>query len=66
MTDENNNTSEPMYTGVDETAQASKESQHQAQPFIDLPSRWDRWEPLAEVIATIILALATLATAWSG
>jgi len=34
--------------------------------FIDLPSRWDRWEPLAEVIATILLALATLATAWSG
>lgn len=35
-------------------------------PFIDLPSRYDRWEPLAEVIATILLALATLATAWSG
>ena len=35
-------------------------------PYIDLPSRWDRWEPLAEVIATIVLAFATLATAWSG
>jgi hypothetical protein len=34
--------------------------------MIDLPSRFDRWEPLVEVIATIILALATLATAWSG
>lgn len=34
--------------------------------MIDLPSRFDRWEPLAEVLATIILALATLATAWSG
>lgn len=35
-------------------------------PYIDLPSRWDRWEPAAEVIATIVLAFATLATAWSG
>lgn len=34
--------------------------------FIDLPTRWDRWEPLAELIATIVLAFATLATAWSG
>lgn len=35
-------------------------------PFIDLPSRFDRWEPLAEVIVTLVLALATVATAWSG
>jgi hypothetical protein len=35
-------------------------------PFIDLPTRFDRWEPLAEVIATLVLALATVATAWSG
>jgi hypothetical protein len=34
--------------------------------MIDLPHRWDRFEPLAEIIATIILAVATLATAWSG
>lgn len=34
--------------------------------FIDLPSRWDRFEPLAELVATILLAVATLATAWSG
>ena len=34
--------------------------------YIDLPTRFDRWEPLAEVIATIVLACATLATAWSG
>ena len=34
--------------------------------MIDLPQRWDRFEPLAEIIATIILAVATLATAWSG
>ena len=35
-------------------------------PYIDLPTRFDRFEPLAEVVATIVLALATLATAWSG
>ena len=35
-------------------------------PYIDLPERFDRWEPLAEVIVTIVLAFATLATAWSG
>jgi hypothetical protein len=35
-------------------------------PYIDLPTRFDRWEPLAEVIATFVLALATVATAWSG
>ena len=35
-------------------------------PYIDLPTRFDRWEPAAEVIATIVLAFATLATAWSG
>lgn len=34
--------------------------------FIDLPTRFDRWEPLAEVIVTVVLAFATLATAWSG
>ena len=35
-------------------------------PYIDLPTRFDRREPLAEVIATLVLALATVATAWSG
>jgi hypothetical protein len=35
-------------------------------PYIDLPTRFDRWEPLAEIIATIVIAFATLATAWSG
>ena len=34
--------------------------------MIDLPHRWDRFEPIAEIVATIILAAATLATAWSG
>jgi len=66
MTDELKNTTETNHAGMDETPQASEQDQHQAGPFIDLPSRWDRWEPLAEVIATLILALATLATAWSG
>jgi hypothetical protein len=62
MTNVTHNTSESKHDGSGE----SSEAQYQAQPFIDLPSRWDRWEPLAEMIATIILALATLATAWSG
>ena len=66
MTDEPHNTTESNHTGVDKTAQVSEEAQHQTQSFIDLPSKWDRWEPLAEVIATVILAVATLAVAWSG
>jgi hypothetical protein len=41
-------------------------SQTEKTSFIDLPSRFDKWEPLAEVIATVVLAFATLATAWSG
>ena len=66
MTDEPNNTTQSNQAGTDESTQASNLTQHQSKSFIDLPSRWDRWEPLAEVIATVILALATLATAWSG
>jgi hypothetical protein len=66
MTDDAHNTTKTNDNGVDDTTQASAEAQYQVQPFIDLPSRWDRWEPLAEVIATVILAFATLATAWSG
>ena len=66
MTDEPNNTTISNQAGADESAQASEVTQQQSQSFIDLPSRWDRWEPLAEVIATVILAVATLATAWSG
>lgn len=42
------------------------ESRQAMTPYIDLPTRFDRWEPAAEVIATIVLAIATLATAWSG
>jgi hypothetical protein len=66
MSNDAQNTTESSHTGAEEAAPASQQSQYQAQPFIDLPSRWDRWEPLAEVIATLVLALATLATAWSG
>lgn len=51
---------------IDEPQDRSEGTKQQRQSFIDLPSRWDRWEPLAEFIATIILAMATLATAWSG
>lgn len=43
-----------------------KPSQEEMTPYIDLPTRFDRWEPLAEVIATLVIALATVITAWSG
>jgi hypothetical protein len=39
---------------------------NQKRGMIDLPHRFDKYEPVAEVIAIIILAFATLATAWSG
>lgn len=50
------------------TASADPQSEVNPEPqgMIDLPSRLDRFEPLAEIFATIILAIATLATAWSG
>jgi len=54
---------------MDEENKTIKEpkSQHdEMTPYIDLPTRYDRWEPVAEVIATLVLAFATLATAWSG
>ena len=66
MTKDTHDRTAASHTGADETAPASEEAQYQAQHFIDLPSRWDRWEPLAEIIATVILAVATVATAWSG
>lgn len=47
-------------TGTD-TAQT-----HEQQGFVDLPSRYDRWEPLAELIATAVLAIAMLTATWSG
>jgi len=66
MADNAQGTTGSSHTEVNETTQVGQEVTYEGQPFIDLPSRWDRWEPLAEMIATIILAFATLATAWSG
>jgi hypothetical protein len=66
MNAEPNRSTEMNQAEAVEAPQASAEAQQQRGSFIDLPSRWDRWEPLAEIIATILLALATLATAWSG
>ena len=66
MTNDTYDSTEQSRTGADEAALVSTEAQYQTGTFIDLPSRWDRWEPLAEIIATLVLALATLATAWSG
>jgi len=48
------------------TTTEEKSQQGGMTPYIDLPTRFDRWEPLAEVIVTFALALATVATAWSG
>lgn len=48
------------------TAKEQSPQQAGMTPYIDLPTRFDRWEPMAEVIATLVLALATIATAWSG
>ena len=49
-----------------ENEEASQKQEVSTTPYIDLPTRFDRWEPLAEVIVTVVLAFATLATAWSG
>jgi len=49
-----------------ETTTKQEETAATMTPYIDLPTRFDRWEPIAEVIVTIVLAFATLATAWSG
>ena len=48
------------------TTTEEKSQQGGMTPYIDLPTRFDRWEPLAEMIVTFALALATVATAWSG
>ena len=51
---------------MSENEETSQKQEVSTTPFIDLPTRFDRWEPLAEVIVTVVLAFATLATAWSG
>ena len=50
----------------EETSHKQEANPQTTTPYIDLPTRFDRWEPLAEVIVTVVLAFATLATAWSG
>jgi hypothetical protein len=57
---------EKNMTGNGETTDKGEQTAATSTPYIDLPSRFDRWEPLAEVIVTVVLAFATLATAWSG
>jgi hypothetical protein len=49
-----------------ENEETSQKQEVSSSPYIDLPTRFDRWEPLAEVFVTVVLAFATLATAWSG
>jgi hypothetical protein len=49
-----------------ETTTKQEETAATMSPYIDLPTRFDQWEPLAEVVATLALAIATVATAWSG
>lgn len=56
-------------TDLDQNRQAVEPQpnvQNQKRGIIDLPQRFDRYEPLAEILAIVILAAATLATAWSG
>jgi hypothetical protein len=66
MAEKNQSSRESDRASTDNAAQVGEQARYQARSLIDLPSRWDRWEPLAEIIATVVLALATLATAWSG
>jgi hypothetical protein len=49
-----------------ETRTKQEETAATMTPYIDLPTRFDRWEPAAEVVVTFVLAIATVATAWSG
>jgi len=66
MVAEKNSTTQQEPLDVNNKPQDVKQQAPTSTPFIDLPTKYDRWEPLAEIIATIILAFATLATAWSG
>ncbi|MEA3440869.1 MAG: hypothetical protein U9R58_11350 [Chloroflexota bacterium] len=53
-------------TENNQATQNPQELKDKRQPFLDLPTRYDSWEPWVEFIATFVLALATVATAWSG
>lgn len=65
MSKNDNAQTEPVQAGTEPSSEHYAEAPERTS-FIDLPSRWDRYEPLAEIIATVLLAVATLATAWSG
>ncbi len=56
----------PPEDGEERVKDHQQTPQQSSEYMIDLPSRFDRWEPLVEIIATLILALATLSIAWSG
>jgi hypothetical protein len=49
-----------------QTLQPQPDGENHKRGMIDLPHRFDKYEPVAEIFAIIILAFATLATAWSG
>lgn len=66
MMDEKTSTSEQIPTEAKIEESGFIDQQPTSRAMIDLPTKYDRWEPLAEVIATILLAFATLMTAWSG
>lgn len=66
MEQEHNINTEQGPSNTERSSEEHKEQGGEYKPMIDLPSRYDRWEPLAEVLATILLAIATLSTAWSG
>jgi len=44
-----------------ETSSEPKLKGEETDSFVDLLARFDRWEPIVVVIATILLAIATLA-----
>jgi hypothetical protein len=66
MSDQKNITPQPEEGSAEVSEETSHDPYEERQPFLDLPTRFDKWEPWVEVIATFVLALATVATAWSG
>jgi hypothetical protein len=66
MTENNQTTQNPQEIKEDTPPQVQEIQEQERQPFLDLPTRYDSWEPWVEFIATFVLALATVATAWSG
>jgi hypothetical protein len=56
----------PESTKTQQPVDSDLKDARQKTGMIGLPQRWDRFEPLAEILAILILATATLATAWSG